>query len=167
MDRIMTALRRQRTGIGLWLAGLVVGLIPIAPAPADNVTERVVIDVHSGLAINGFDPVAYFVDGGPRLGSPDVEYRAEGAIWRFRNEGNRAAFAADTHVYRPRFGGYDPVAIGRGVATAGHPEIWAIAGNRLYLFYNEQARAKFLADPNAAIGLADEKWAEVLRTLVP
>ena len=32
-----------------------------------------------------------------------------GAIWRFRNEGNRAAFAADPEVYMPRFGGYDPV----------------------------------------------------------
>jgi hypothetical protein len=173
MDRIMTVLRRQRTGlaagIGLWLAGLVLCLVllPAAPGWADNVTERVVTDPLSGLAISGFDPVAYFADGKPSLGSADFEYRAEDAIWRFRNEGNRAAFATDTHIYRPRFGGYDPVAIGRGVGTAGHPEIWAIAGNRLYLFYNEQARAKFLADPNAAIANADEKWAEVLRTLVP
>jgi len=169
----MTALRRQQTGLwargGVRLAGLALCAVlgAIASGRADNVTERVVTDPQSGLAIGGFDPVAYFVDGKPRLGSPDFELRAEDVIWRFRNEGNRAAFAADVHVYRPRFGGYDPMAIGRGVGTAGHPEIWAIAGNRLYLFYNEEARARFLADPHAAIAAADEKWAEVLRTLVP
>lgn len=164
----MTALRRQRTGTRLWVTGfLVSAVLSAAPGSADNITERVVTDVHSGLAISGFDPVAYFTDGGPRLGVPEIEYRAEGVIWRFRNAGNRAAFAADPHVYRPRFGGYDPIAIGRGVATAGHPEIWAIAGNRLYLFYNEEARARFLVDPGAAITGADVKWAEVLRTLAP
>jgi hypothetical protein len=173
MDRIMTALRRQRTGLRAGgvtkFAGLVLCAVLWAAASgrADNVTERVVTDPQSGLAIGGFDPVAYFTDGQPRLGSPDFEFRAENVIWRFRNEGNRAAFAADVHVYRPRFGGYDPMAIARGVGTAGHPEIWAIAGNRLYLFYNEEARARFLADPYPAIAAADEKWAEVLRTLVP
>ena len=169
----MTALRRQRTGLwtsaGLWLAGAVLCLISAAvpQGRADHVTERVVTDSRSGLAINGFDPVAYFTDGTPILGSADFEYRAEEVIWRFRNEGNRAAFAANVHVYHPRFGGYDPIAIGRGVATAGHPEIWTISGNRLYLFYNEEARTKFLADPAAAITAADQKWTEVLRTLVP
>jgi hypothetical protein len=173
MDRIMTAVRRQRTGlsigIGMWLAGAVLSLMlgMAQQSRADNVTERVVTDPLTGLAINGFDPVAYFTDGKPSLGSADFEYRAEDVIWRFRNEGNRSAFAADVHVYRPRFGGYDPVAIGRGVATAGHPAIWTISGNRLYLFYNEQARAKFLVDPIEAISLADQKWAEVLRTLAP
>ncbi len=169
----MTALRRQRTGLAAVL-GLLVGclalmpvLLPVPGRADDYVTERVVTDEHSGLAIYGFDPVSYFTDGAPGLGRADFEYRAEDVIWRFRSEGNRAAFAADAHVYRPRFGGYDPVAIGRGVGTAGHPEIWAIAENRLYLFYNEDSKAKFLADPGGAVALADEKWAEVLRTLVP
>lgn len=173
MDRIMTARRRQRiglpAGIGVQLAGLFFALVLATAQPvwADNVTERVVTDPLSGLAISGFDPVAYFTDGKPSIGSADFEYRAEGVIWRFRNEGNRSAFAADVHVYRPRFGGYDPVAVGRGVATAGHPQIWAISENRLYLFHDEGSRARFLSNPNEAIHLADEKWAEVLRILAP
>jgi hypothetical protein len=173
MDRIMTALRRQRIksrgGTGMRLAGLLCALLlgTVQTMRADNVTERVVTDPYSGLAISGFDPVAYFTDGKPQLGSGDFEYRAEGVIWRFRNEGNRAAFAADTHVYRPRFGGYDPVAIGRGVPTPGHPQIWAISGSRLYFFYDVQSRARFLSNPNEAIRLADEKWAEVLPLLTP
>ena len=57
-------------------------------------TERVVVNRHTGLAIDGFDPVAYFVDGAPKHGRAELELRSGGATWRFRNEGNRAAFAA-------------------------------------------------------------------------
>src|SRR6185436_9015477 len=87
---------------------------------------------HTGLAIDGFDPVAYFVDGKPRAGRPDLELRSGGASWRFANEGNMAAFAADPDVYAPQFGGHDPVAVVRGAATPGHPELWLIADSHLY-----------------------------------
>ncbi len=168
----MTALRRQRTklltGPGPWLVVVMVCLILASPGPgAASTTERVVTDPLTGLAINGFDPVAYFTDGAARPGSADLEYRAGGVIWRFRNEGNRAAFAAAPHIYRPRFGGYDPVAVARGVGTAGHPDIWMISGNQLYLFYNVQARAAFAADPLGIARNADQRWPEVLLTLAP
>ena len=81
-----------------------------APAP----TDRILVDAHTGLANSGFDPVAYFTDDKPKIGRPDLELRADGTIWRFKNEGNRAAFADHPEVYMPRFGGYDPVAIARG-----------------------------------------------------
>jgi len=166
----MAMWRRQRMtsrtgGPGLF-AGLLLLTLCLSSAAAST-TERVVTDPLTGLAIGGFDPVAYFTDGTPMQGRADLEMRAEGTIWRFRNEGNRAAFAATPHVYRPRFGGYDPMAIGRGVGTAGSPEIWVIFENSLYFFYNAQSREAFTANPHAAISLADEKWAEVLRTLVP
>lgn len=172
----MTALGRQRNRPParnrLWAAGragwlALWFLLALVPPGAASVTERVVTDPVTGLAIGGYDPVAYFTDGKPAPGGEEFEYRAEGVIWRFRNEGNRAAFTAAIHVYRPRFGGYDPLAVGRGVGTAGHPEIWAIHGGRLYLFYDEKARAAFLAAPDEAVRRADETWAEVLRTLVP
>ena len=71
-------------------------------------------------------------------------------IWRFRNEGNRAAFVADPEVYMPRFGGYDPVAVARGASAPGHPELWLIAEERLYLFYSAAARDAFAGDPGIA-----------------
>ena len=66
--------------------------------------------------------------------APDLELRSAGASWRFANEGNRAAFAADPDVYTPRFGGHDPIAAARGAATPGHPKLWLIAENQLFLF---------------------------------
>jgi hypothetical protein len=65
----------------------------------------------------------------------------------------------------PRFGGYDPVAIARGTSVPGHPMFWVVMGERLYLFYSEEARAEFLADPGRIIDSATRKWPEVARTL--
>jgi hypothetical protein len=129
------------------------------------VTERIVADRHSGLAIDGFDPVAYFADGEAREGLPEHEHAYGGLVWRFRNEGNRAAFAAHPHVYLPCFGGYDPVGVARGVAAPGHPMVFAIAGDRVCLFYSEAAREKFLNGADRVMAAAENRWPQVSATL--
>lgn len=128
-------------------------------------TSGTVVNSHSGLAISGFDPVAYFIDAKPAVGRPEMELSLGGAVWRFRNEGIRAAFAGRPDVYMPRFGGYDPVAIARGASVPGHPLFWAVVGNRLYLFYSDTARAVFIADPGRIIEAAERKWPDVARTI--
>jgi hypothetical protein len=128
-------------------------------------TERIVADRHTGLALYGIDPVAYFTARKPVAGREDFEYRHAGVIWRFENEGNRAAFAADPEVYTPRFGGYDPIGIARGVSTPGFPQLWSLVEDRLYFFYTPQAREAFMADPAAAIAAAAARWPDVLRDL--
>jgi len=124
-----------------------------------------VVDPATGLAISGLDPVAYFTDGRPQFGRPGIELTRERAVWRFRNEGNRAAFADHPEVYRPRFGGYDAVAIARGTSVPGHPFVWTVTGGRLYLFYDEAARAAFLADPASVLAEAEKRWPDVARTI--
>ena len=84
---------------------------------------------------------------GPRKGLPDFEASEAGAVWRFRNEGNRASFVAHPDIYGPQFGGYDPVDLARGVTYAGNPRFWVISDQRLYLFGREQNRDAFAADP--------------------
>ena len=127
--------------------------------------DRLVINPDTGLAISGFDPVAYFSRHQAVLGDPQFELTQNGTVWRFLNEGNRAAFVDHPEVYTPRFGGYDPVAINRGVSVAGNSLIWAVAGDRLFLFYDDAARAEFLANPGVVIDGAIRKWPEVARTI--
>src|SRR4029079_18660454 len=115
----------------------------------------------------GFDPVAYFTDAKAQAGRPDMEVRQGGVTWRFRNEGNRAAFADDPDVYMPQFGGYDPVGVARGVSVPGHPMIWLVSGQRLYLFYSKEARAEFAAATRSIVEQAEYKWPEVQRKLPP
>jgi hypothetical protein len=172
----MTAARRlaKRPLRPIWLARagaavlLALGALAAATPPrAAATTERIVVDRHTGLAIHGFDPVAYFTDAKATIGREELELSLGGAVWRFRNPGNRAAFAEYPDIYMPRFGGYDPVAVARGVATAGHPHLWVIADDRLYLFHSVEAQGLFAADPDGAIVAAEARWAELESTLLP
>jgi YHS domain-containing protein len=128
-------------------------------------TERVVIDHRSGLAISGYDPVAYFTIGRAAMGRAEVETRFAGAAWRFINPGNRQAFIENPEVYMPVFGGYDPMGVARGVAVAGHPEVWLIAGDHLYLFRDRSTREAFEANPEQFLALARQQWPEVQNSL--
>ncbi len=166
----MTARRQERDGldrrnviIGLLAAGAAGGWGSRAARAAT--TERVVADRLTGLAIGGIDPVAYFTDGRAMPGRADFEASAEGAVWRFRNDGNRAVFIARPDIYGPQFGGYDPVDVARGVTVAGQPRIWLIAGQRLYLFARAESRAAFAADPAAVLDAARRRWPQLRETL--
>ena len=166
----MTARRQENKGRHLRiacvavLAGAVVLAGPYARAWA-GLTERVVVNRHSGLAIDGFDPVAYFTDAEATKGEPDIEVSKAGAIWRFRNEANRAVFLAHPQIYGPQFGGYDPVDVAQGKAVAGRAQLWLISGERLYLFSREDNRTAFAADPDEVIERASGRWPALVESL--
>jgi hypothetical protein len=135
--------------------------------PVAAADERIVVDRHTGLAIGGFDPVAYFVEAEAVLGTGDFEYAVADTVWRFRNEGNRAAFVDNPEVYMPRFGGYDPVAVARDVGVPGNPRLWLIVENRLFLFYSPEARTAFADNSKTIIEAAARNWPAVQTTLSP
>jgi hypothetical protein len=155
-----------RQGFRLLALGLALGLAMLGGTPVwSSLSAPIVTDPHTGLAIDGFDPVAYFTGEGATQGMVNLEYQLADVTWRFRSEGNRAAFIDHPEVYAPQFGGYDPVAIARGVPVAGHPLIWIIVEQRLYFFYDNKARAEFIESPVSAIIAARQRWPQVSRTL--
>ena len=175
----MTAQRQERNGwrpgiaficfrvaaVGLGVVAslpLVTGLPLVAHAAT---TERVVMNRFTGLAIEGFDPVAYFVNAKPMIGFVNFEASEAGVVWRFRNEGNRASFLAHPDIYGPQFGGYDPVDVARGITVAGNPRFWVISGQRLYLFSREKARDAFAANPAPVLRQARERWSGIEENL--
>jgi hypothetical protein len=165
----MTAARQQAKRYRRsWLIPAAVAVLLIASDAARTATtELVVTDRLTGLAIGGYDPVAYYTNGKPVLGSGDFELSFAGAVWRFQNPGNRAAFASRPDIYMPQYGGYDPVGVARGTAVAGNPDFWLIYADRLYLFYDARHRDAFAVDPQHGIAAADRKWPEVVGTLSP
>ena len=173
IGKTMTTPRRQRKlrlvglGTGLLAAAAAIGGLAAPAAIRAATTELIVVDRSSGIAIGGFDPVAYFIDGVAMPGKGDFEASFAGAVWRFRNEGNRGAFLADPDTYLPRFGGYDPTGVARGAAVPGDPRLWVMQGRRLYLFYTAEARDLFAGDAEAVIAAADLRWPSVQRTLSP
>lgn len=146
------------------VAALLAALLSPFPGRAGT-SERVVADRYTGLAIGGVDPVAYFTEGAPVQGSAAYELSEAGVVWRFANAGNRVEFAAHPEVYGPQFGGYDPVDVARGVAYAGQPRFWLVAGQRLYLFGRAESRDAFAAAPAAYLAAARQRWPALRDTL--
>src|SRR5882724_13023390 len=169
----MTAQRQEANGRGPGIAFIASGLVVAAVVLGTQVahraqaatTERVVANRYSGIAIEGFDPVAYSVDASPVIGLPEFEAAEAGVVWRFRNEGNRASFVAHPDIYGPQFGGYDPIDLARGVTYAGNPRFWLISEQRLYLFGREESRDAFAADPKRFLLDASARWPAIERTL--
>jgi hypothetical protein len=165
----MTAQRQERNGGGKqngFIALLsALAAAGIALAAHAGTSERLVADRTTGLAIGGFDPVAYFTDAQPLVGRAAFEAAEAGAIWRFRNEGNRAFFVSHPEIYGPQFGGYDPIDVARGVAVAGQPRFWLVAGQRLFLFGRAESRDAFAADPARFAREARQRWPGVQETL--
>jgi len=167
----MTPGRQQRKRYYTSLV-LSVGLaVTITSALVPNlraaVTERIVVDWHTGLAIEGYDPVAFFIDRKPMLGSAAFEYSYAGVVWRFCNPGNRDAFAAHPDIYMPQFGRYDPVGVAHGVAVAGNPVVWLISGRRLFLFYDRGRLETFAAGAERITAAARRQWPDVQQALSP
>jgi YHS domain-containing protein len=164
----MTAQRQENKGQALKIVRLaaISGLLAVLAGHAFAAsTERIVVNRHTALAIDGFDPVAYFTDKDALQGRPEIEASDQGAIWRFRNEGNRSIFLEYPDIYGPRFGGYDPTDVARGKPVPGRAQIWLISKGRLYLFSREESRDAFASTPERYLEQADAKWPALMETL--
>lgn len=147
-------------------AGLALAALPSAAASA-GITERVMVDPVSGIAINGFDPVAYFIEGRPAAGRADHEAEWANAVWRFASQGNEIAFLKDPDVYMPAFGGYDGESMLRGQPVSSDPSLFSIVGQRLVLFRLPEGRDAFLAGGAASMEAAEAQWAVLKPQLSP
>jgi hypothetical protein len=126
--------------------------------------HHVVTDPSTGLALFGYDPVAYHTEQAARPGLAAHETRFDDRVWRFVSAANKAAFEADPLVYIPLFGGHDGHSVGQGTLTKGAPTTFALIGGRLVLFRTEKDRDLFAADP-AIRQKARENWPQVVRQL--
>lgn len=149
-----TASRRgflRLTGLGL-LAGAAVAL---APRDAQALIYTGFI---AGTAVGGYDAVAYHTEGEAIVGSEAITLEHEGATWRFANEANRDAFAADPARYAPEYGGHCAWAAAEGYLAQGDPNVWRIIDGRLFLNANQSVNRRWLRDLPGFIARADANW---------
>ncbi|RDJ25187.1 hypothetical protein DWF00_18555 [Bosea caraganae] len=111
-----------------------------------------------GVAIRGYDPVAYFRDGGPRLGKPEFSVRHGGATWRFASAEHKALFEAAPERYLPAYGGFCAYGTSRGYLVKIEPEAWSIVDGRLYLNYDTGVRKTWLGATRKYIARAEAGW---------
>ena len=111
-----------------------------------------------GLAIRGYDPVAYFIQQKPVKGSPQFSYAWMGATWLFSSAVNRDQFAADPARYAPQYGGYCSYAVSKGRTASIDPEAWRIVDGKLYLNYSKGVQKTWAEDVPGNIRKADQNW---------
>jgi YHS domain-containing protein len=79
-----------------------------------------------GIAVKGYDVVAYFTLGEPTEGSPEFSVEYEGATYYFVNSRHRELFLEDPERYVPQYGGYCAYAVSYGGTASIKPDLWTI-----------------------------------------
>jgi YHS domain-containing protein len=116
-----------------------------------------------GVAIKGYDPVAYFTMEKPVKGNNKFEYEWKGAKWKFATDNHMNLFIEDPEKYAPRYGGYCAFGVAVGSLFDIQPEAWSIVDEKLYLNKNLDVRETWRKDITGNIRKANMNWPGVLK----
>lgn len=111
-----------------------------------------------GLALQGYDAVAYFKENSPREGKADFTADYNGAKWQFATAENRDNFQKDPAKYAPQYGGYCAWAVGHNYTAKGDPNAWKIVDGKLYLNYNRDVQTKWQENIPKYVADGDKNW---------
>lgn len=111
-----------------------------------------------GIAIDGYDPVAYFTLKKPVKGRANYRYYWNKSTWLFANYTNQQLFKKKPRQYAPRYGGYCAFTMSYGGAAKADPRVWHIFQNKLYLTLNSDIKKKWLEEIINHIKRGDKYW---------
>lgn len=113
------------------------------------------------VVLKGHDPVAYFTEGRPVMGSPQFMLDWDEQRFYFASGANRDKFMAAPERFAPQFAGYCTGTMARGAKAEADPEAWVIANGRLYLFGHVKFKEQALKDPAwlaEKVATAGDNW---------
>jgi YHS domain-containing protein len=143
------------------LAATGLGMFTMTLGPSDEAaTERSVtpVNVSDGVALNGYDPVSYFVDEEPVEGTSCLEIEHAGVAYRFASLENRDRFIEDPSAYVPQLGGYSVFGMAKGKRYDVSPKTWDIIDGKLYMSRNRKVRELWQANTEGYINQAESHW---------
>ncbi|MFT3908160.1 MAG: YHS domain-containing (seleno)protein [Ferruginibacter sp.] len=117
--------------------------------------------VKSGVAINGYDPVAYFKKNKPVKGDEQFSFKWNEANWLFSSQENLDSFKMNPLKFAPQYGGYCAYGMSEGHKASTEPGAWTIVNEKLYLNYNSKVKTYWNKDQAKRIEDADKKWPEL------
>ena len=112
----------------------------------------------SHIAIDGYDPVAFFTDSKPVSGSPSISVTHLGAVYFFATEEHKRLFTQNPNKYVPQYGGFCAFGVGLDALFPVDIATWQIRNDKLYLNLNQDILQKFNADFDANVVKADKNW---------
>lgn len=161
MQPVLGHVRQIETGESMALSRRQILLIACAltmGAGGPALADRPRLFAPGGLAIGGYDPVAYFTQGRAVAGSQDFMLKWHGAIWLFSTAENLEAFEMDPQAFVPQYGGYCAYGVGEGLAASSDPQQFVVQGGRLYLYSSARTRSEMQSDFSQMVSDADRNW---------
>lgn len=133
-------------------------LVPLALLLAAPFATLRAADTAPKIGIKGYDPVAYFVDSGPRHGDAQYFVDHDGRRYLFASAANRDQFLAQPDRFLPQYAGFCASAMWVGARYEADPKNWRISDGRLFIFAGKNGAASFAANESTSMADADEHW---------
>ncbi len=157
-----TLIRRFSDGfVGLLL--LLSTSLAFAALPINTLKRGFISDSPTGIAINGYDTVAYFTEKKPVKGSDAYSFKWQGGTWKFASQQNLDLFKGNPEKYAPQYGGYCAYGVAQGYLVSVEPEQFSIIDDKLYLNYDTSTQKKWKKDPAGFNKTADAKFSDLLK----
>ncbi len=116
----------------------------------------------SGVAIQGYDPVAFFTDRKPVKGDPKFLSKHDGAIYFFASKEHKDRFKADPAKYEPVYGGYCAYGVSRGKLVEIDVNAFQLVNGKLLMQYSEDIRDDFNQDAGGNLAKAEANWPKLI-----
>lgn len=146
---------------------LVLSLIAAATLFAQEPLRKKHFNLKDGLAIEGYDPVAYIKQNKAIEGKKELAETYMGATYYFSSAANKEAFKANPSLYEPQYGGWCAYAMGaKGEKVTVDPETFKVINGKLYLFYNKffnNTLKDWNKDEANLKAKADANWGKIYR----
>ena len=119
------------------------------------------INLKNNIAIQGYDPVAYFESDKAIEGNKEIKSEYNGAIYYFSSESNKALFLKNPAQFEPQFGGFCAYGMSQGYEAPIQPQAFTIVDKKLYLNYNVEVKEMWSKEQTARIEKAIVNWGNI------
>lgn len=122
------------------------------------VAQKSEIYAPGGKAIDGYDPVAFFITAKPVKGVDSLAYTWKGSVWLFASRQDLRSFSANPEKYAPQYGGYCAYGAAQGHKASSEIDTWTVVNGKLYFNYNGHVKGLWIKDQQEMIRTADKQW---------
>jgi YHS domain-containing protein len=143
-------------------AGAVLALAMLT-APGVRAESAGDVNQIDGIALHGFDPVAYFTQNKAVKGEAEFTAQYKGVTYEFASKEDQATFQANPAKYVPQYGGFCAFAVSEGVKADIDPHAFAINDGKLYVNYSEKALQAYQGDVKGNTQNTNHNWPDVAK----
>ncbi len=136
-------------------------LTSVAWAGSETNTSVGITGKGSGLAVHGYDTVAYFTEYRAVKGSATYSVEYKDATYRFSSAENMKLFKNNPEKYAPQYGGYCAFGVAEGAKFDGDSEYWTVHESKLYLNLNGDVLMLWRKDIPRNLDIAEHNWKKI------